>query len=503
MSPSAIARRPIVLCFVWATALAAAGSVNAQPKNEPKPVEYQPRPGDTDLKRKLDALKPAVRDALRGNDPEAQRAALAIVADLPPAGAEAFSAPLADFLKLESTNPELIALALRTYGKTFPEAKDIASVLDPHLKSGDIKVRRAAADATAALVASPTQGARSSTNAKYFLAMAVAALPFHGIAIANPDADTRKAGLDGVKTVVRELTELYSPTRLTRDEPRADDPKDPTAKWAPLAPVLKSLDEQLPRFVSALNAADADSRVAAARTLEQVAALRSLLLVAKVPGEGFADPFKTGLTAVMPTLVQRAKDPVAAVRQAVVEAVEPLDESLLPKSTIVAATSDANVFVRWSAARTLGKLGQANANQKVVAPEVGGLATLLSDSDVDVRVAALTALQKYGAAAKSATPAVLVAASKGDVEARVMAIKTLDALGSDAPSTVPVLIQGLKESDIRLRREAAGGLVRFGPDAKPALVELRRALESDDAELRVTAAEAILALNRKPRLRDL
>jgi HEAT repeat protein len=54
-----------------------------------------------------------------------------------------------------------------------------------------------------------------------------------------------------------------------------------------------------------------------------------------------------------------------------------------------------------------------------------------------------------------------------------------------------------------LRRAAAIALVRFGPDARTALPELRKALNSTDVELRLAAAEAVLAIERKPRPKEL
>ena len=97
----------------------------------------------------------------------------------------------------------------------------------------------------------------------------------------------------------------------------------------------------------------------------------------------------------------------------------------------------------------------------------------------------------------------LAAAGRGDVEPRVAAIKALGLLETAAESTVPVLIAALAQRDLRLRTAAASGLVRFGPDARPALPELRKAVINHDLELRLAAAEAILAIERKPRLRDL
>jgi HEAT repeat protein len=82
-------------------------------------------------------------------------------------------------------------------------------------------------------------------------------------------------------------------------------------------------------------------------------------------------------------------------------------------------------------------------------------------------------------------------------------VRTLAALETYPDTTVLVLIEGLRNPDIRLRRAAAAGLVRFGPDARPALPELRRALSDPDQDLRIAAAEAILAIERPARLKDL
>jgi HEAT repeat protein len=210
-----------------------------------------------------------------------------------------------------------------------------------------------------------------------------------------------------------------------------------------------------------------------------------------------------------PTLAERVRDSDPQVRLAVAQALESLADALDARELLRQATTDPSVFVRWTAARALGRSVPAKPDPAAVADDVNALAKLTVDADPDVRTAALNALARFGPAARSATDAVLAAASRGDIEPRVAGIKALGALQTDAGRTVPVLIEALRapqlrtQPDLRLQRVAAAGLTRFGANAKAALPELRKAVLSDDPELRLAAAEAILAIERGPRTKEL
>src|SRR5262245_61925254 len=67
----------------------------------PATAQADSRPADADLRRRLEPLVPSFRAALAGDNVEAQRATLSIIADIPPAmTAETnLSATLAAFLK--------------------------------------------------------------------------------------------------------------------------------------------------------------------------------------------------------------------------------------------------------------------------------------------------------------------------------------------------------------------------------------------------------------------
>jgi HEAT repeat protein len=264
--------------------------------------------------------------------------------------------------------------------------------------------------------------------------------------------------------------------------------------------VIEALAPSVPKLPGPMASVDPQMRLAAVRALEAVAVARRTIMTTQ---PGSPEPFPVKWSDFRPVLEQRTKDADPDVRLAAAEAMEALGTAIDTRDLLRQATTDPVVFVRWTAARGLGEMAPPRPEASAVAPDVAALARLAGDSDPDVRTAALSALAHFGPAAQPATDAVLAAAVRGDVEPRVAAIKALGALQTDAAKTVDVLITGLRDRDLRLRRAAATGLSRFGPAAKAALPELRAAALSDDPDLRLAAAEAILAIERMPRIKEL
>jgi HEAT repeat protein len=175
---------------------------------------------------------------------------------------------------------------------------------------------------------------------------------------------------------------------------------------------------------------------------------------------------------------------------------------------LVAALGDPYPYVRWAAARTLGRLAEreAEAGKAGTIPEglaaplgrlpdaVAGLARLLlCDPDEGVRMAVATALTRYGPRAAAAVPALREAVGSGsDVELRVAVIQALEAIGTDAVPALPALVPALRDPDPRVREEAARVLGRFGRHSRFALPALRDALEDRDNMVRKAISEAIL-----------
>ena len=135
-----------------------------------------------------------------------------------------------------------------------------------------------------------------------------------------------------------------------------------------------------------------------------------------------------------------------------------------------------------------------------VAPDkaVPALAKLLSDPDLDVRMATATTLGHYGPAAKAAVPALIVDVSRGDAEVRVAAIG-LEAMGKEALPAVKFLSDSLNNSDKRVRQASAEVLGKLGEGAAQAEAPLRRVLNDEDPEVRKAASDALLSILASPK----
>jgi HEAT repeat protein len=204
-----------------------------------------------------------------------------------------------------------------------------------------------------------------------------------------------------------------------------------------------------------------------------------------------SDPLAKPLQRTLQPLAIRAvSDPRPRVRLAAVDAIEPLSRdaaSILPY--LARTLQDPNNFVRWASARVVGKIGPVNPELTVPL-----LARLLGDEDLDVELAAATALALYGAAAADAVPALSAAVGAGDVERRVAAIHSLEALGKVSEPAIPMMTEALAHKDPRVRRAAAEALAQYGPAARSATAALERTLTDIDPEVRKLAADALLAV---------
>src|SRR5262249_22754691 len=156
---------------------------------------------------------------------------------------------------------------------------------------------------------------------------------------------------------------------------------------------------------------DADLTVclAANEALEAVADLRLRLLAEAAavdritddkPAAPADDPLRDGLRAALRPLAEELAHKNVRVRLAALYVLESLEAEAAPLAAgIVAALQDDDVFVRWAAARTLGKMAPLEADKAV--PE---LARRLDDANGDVRATAVAALERYGPQAKAAVP---------------------------------------------------------------------------------------------------
>lgn len=196
------------------------------------------------------------------------------------------------------------------------------------------------------------------------------------------------------------------------------------------------------------------------------------------------------------TMIANLKHDDYRVRLAAVDTLETYGkqaEAAIP--ALVSAMTDYNKFVRWSAARTLGRLHPRQPD--LVVP---GLMRMLDDrEDPKVRIAAASALELYGEHAKKAVPTLAHVINRGDKDYVIAILRTIQAIGTDAAPTLPnvawVLNDRTQPPSVRI--EAAQTLGRFGALATEQLPILREVMNNEaDEDIRNAASIAVLAVDR-------
>jgi len=196
------------------------------------------------------------------------------------------------------------------------------------------------------------------------------------------------------------------------------------------------------------------------------------------------------LLDVLPGLVEAVKSGNATVRLAALEALEIYGtKGRAAASAVEDLLTDGNAFVRWSAARTLGRIGSAHPPATVER-----LARLLDDPDGDVRYAAAEAIGAFGTDARIAVPHLTKALASDDAPLQTSVLNALAVIGPDAAPAVPALVKTLQAREARVRRLVPGALAALGSHAQSALPALQAALHDPDPEVRQAAAAAILRI---------
>ena len=330
-------------------------------------------------------------------------------------------------------------------------------------------------------------------------------LPLCAIALKDADDEVRMSGGEGIRQIARAVAETLPDPATSNPETKAFDPFEAKVKWLLLQPVLTALNANVSSLKDGMTAKKFDARLTATKAAEAVSQARSLALASRryppddlrsfvknVPPE---DALKTGAMSVLPSLAERLDDESAEIRLVAIEGFEHqgLDARSYLNAIIRASTND-DLFVRWVAARTLGGLFDG-ASPAQSAQIVKALAARTQDADLDVRMAALTAIGKGDATAKPATAAVLkLALDRGDPDQCVEAIKTLTKIHAEPSETVKGVAGILNSSEPAARKQAAIYLGSLGHAARAALPQLRPLLLDTDPDVRKEAAKALLAI---------
>jgi HEAT repeat protein len=143
-----------------------------------------------------------------------------------------------------------------------------------------------------------------------------------------------------------------------------------------------------------------------------------------------------------------------------------------------------------------------------LAAALPAMAQALGDDDVNVRRAALDAMELYGPLATAAAPAAARALKDADPFVRWAAVRTLGGIGPAARPAIPALTKLLQDPDLDVRLAAAGVLEVLGPAGpggpqrpgqpggapRSALPALIQALGQDDPEVRLAAIRGLGAM---------
>jgi HEAT repeat protein len=459
---------------------AAAAGALAKLQSDPT-KENTPRNDDLELPVTLPVTVPALRSMIRDPDPVVRSAAVAALRDLlrstraPERSGYAISPPV------EPARENLVEFGTQ-----------VARAAGQALAAGDRErqVRRLAAEALLQVASSLNSHLRTADVLNvariHSQLRPVADVLWEQTSALNraardPDADVRYAALRALEEMGDVRLHWVHPELL---------PVPPAIENKPAKPATPPRAAATPDELSNITLAYAAALAQPARPREEPAPL-SDAIPALV--DGLADEnLRNRLTAIdaLETITARTgeqtlaqelgKEPVAAAAKG-----------------LTRALSDRDRFVRWAAARTLGKMApidDAENGPRVTQGAVSGLARLLSDPDPDVRLRVAVALEHFGKGARDAVPALAVAASRGDLEARIAAAHAIEIIGGSPAEAVPALAAGLSEPNVRLRRAMAEALDSYGADARAARPALTKALLDPDAEVRRLAADTLLRI---------
>jgi HEAT repeat protein len=434
---------------------------------------------------------------------------------------------LADQVLHGQTRDDRLAAAY-ALGLIFPPVEVAAPALGTLLNSRDVAERRAAAGGLASIVrvvadlTARGKGVSAAELDRNDVANADTAIaPYATRGLSDSDTQVRRLCAEALGSIA---TALNSVVPLPPTEELGDveaDRKELEQAQKELMPLLRELKEPAKALGNTVGDPDSEVRLRSRRALEEMATLRQrimrspggsdagspnsyrqgvnqsdhsgkvvLVAVADQAKSPVDDPLLEGLLAGLPNLSRAVRDPLVQNRLAALEVIETLGPSAAPAvPAVMEALGDRDLFVRWAAARTLGKVGPVRP-----AVEVPALARLLSDPDVDVNKAAAVALERYGPQAIAAVGALVRMLRADHWVLRIQAIQSLESIGTGAVSAIPALAAAMSDPDIRVRRGSADLLGKFGPQAKEAIPALRQALGDSKPDVRKAAGDALLSI---------
>ncbi len=218
---------------------------------------------------------------------------------------------------------------------------------------------------------------------------------------------------DGTWVLVGKHAEIFELMEALRDEQQA------VREWAirALGTMGKSAREAVPALVDILSGDEISwTRRCVARSLGRI-----------------------GGTGAISALIRVFTDQDRSVRKDAISAMKQIDQSAIP--ALVKALRDNDALVRYSAARALGRIGEAEA--------LPALIETLQDKNAPVRNVAARALGDIGH--PDAVPVLIEALKDEKPTVRAASAAALGAIGD--PAAVTALTEALKREDGWVRRE--------------------------------------------------
>jgi HEAT repeat protein len=338
----------------------------------------------------------AVRQLLRRGEVSSASATLTMLRDMaergrsvgePLALLHGFAADVAD-VALRGA-PPLRPLAAAALADIEPPVYLAVPVLSELLHADNVELRRAAAAAFAQWL---RNGSRQSSAAGLRLRPAQRAelvltassvLPAIHDGLDDAEPEIRRRCLETIALACTALTRLLDDASVNDD---AATRRTPQAEFEELHPLLLALREQGPILERFIHDDDLPTRLLTHKALEELAVARGRWQ-SRWTGEKLLSEL---LCQTLPSVAEELAHPDARVRRGALDVLEMSGSLALPAlPALTRALHDPDRFVRWSAVRTVGKLGPA------AAPETRDeLKRLLHDPDGDLRKAAAHALER-------------------------------------------------------------------------------------------------------------
>jgi HEAT repeat protein len=444
-----------------------------------------------------------VKQILQEGDVESQLALLNMLAELAPTALRAaeeasnlgrgFDREVAKLVD-EGKTPVVRETAARALGQIFPNPEVAVPSLRQLLQPPHtVAERQAAAFGLQSLIRVVTLLATGSSietrtktevGIKDVITTSTAVVPVACLGLEDPDPEVRRLSAEAIEQAAAALSS-YAPHPRPEEDVTGGTllPEDVARIRKDLSPLMLALKAKAGVLRQAAGDRDPLVRVAVMRALEIIGTVRQQFQQSTPAGAvnpGTGDPLLQTVTEALPAVIRELSDPAVPGRLKALDVLETMGPDAAPAiPDLVRVTRDPELFVRWSAARTLGKIGPVDTPATLPA-----LTRLLQDVDLDVAVAAARALGYYGPEAKAAVPALIQSLKKAsDGRMRLAVIASLKEIGTDSRPAIPALVAALTDPDLDVRRAAAEALGLFGPTAAEAAPALRAALQQNRADL--------------------